>query len=322
VTISDDLQRLNALPTSSPYPSEPPRRSRRVEVLMRLSTMLGARTPYPNFIGRGLDLPQSEYDYDNRNFWHSFRGVVTPESMRNSRVLDIGCGWGGKTVWYAEHTGLQSIGGFDLPGVFDPSVAMEFATAHEVADKCEFKTGYAEEIPYESSAFDFAVMDDVLEHVSDPRTVLSECSRVLTPGGILVCRFPSIKMVKAHHFDRATTLPGMHYLANMKVWAGGLNHYLLHNRAAVRYDPFPRVKQSDFGTAVTSDLSGLDLRAFEQLVAESPFEPTLLTLTGVPAKRLEDTPSLVAEVYERLRSMPILREALSSSIAFVGTYRA
>jgi SAM-dependent methyltransferase len=293
-----------------------------VEALMRLSTMLSARTPYPNYIGRGSDLPQSEYDYDNRNFWLSFDGVVTPESMRGRRVLDIGCGWGGKTVWHAEHTGLENIAGFDLPGVFEPLVAMEFATVHGVAEKCEFKTGYAEEIPYEASGFDMAVMDDVLEHVSDPRAVLSECARVLVPGGILVCRFPSIKMVKAHHFDRATTLPGMHYLASMKVWAGGLNHYLLHNRAGVRYEPFPRTKQSSFGTIVTSDLSGLDLQAFQELVAESAFDTTFLTLTGIPAKRLADAPRLVSGVYERLRSMPQLREALSSSIAFVGSKRA
>jgi ubiquinone/menaquinone biosynthesis C-methylase UbiE len=286
--------------------------------MMNLANRLGARASWPDYEAKGLELPRGEYDYDNRNFWQAFGGAVTEADLRGRDLLDVGCGWGGKAVWCAEHAGVRHVAGFDVPGTFDPEVAQAFARERHVEGVCEFTTGYAESLPYPDSRFDIAMMDDVLEHVADPRAVLSECARVLRPGGILIARFPSIRMIRAHHFDRAITLPGMHYLADMKTWAGGLNYYLDHNTAGVRYTRFLAVKQSAFGRVVTSDLSGLDWQSFKSLVEESKFDTRYLAMTGLPPRRRESTSAPVRLTYTALRSVPVLRERLSSSIAFVG----
>lgn len=47
-------------------------------------------------------------------------------------------------------------------------------------------------LPYEDSTFDLVVHSDTLEHVDNPKHALSECRRVLRPGGALCFTVPII----------------------------------------------------------------------------------------------------------------------------------
>ena len=72
---------------------------------------------------------------------------------------------------------------------------------------------------YPDQAFDVVTVWDVLEHTSDPRALLSECQRVLKPGGLLVLncpdsdswvaramgrRWPMLLTVHLYYFTRRT----------------------------------------------------------------------------------------------------------------------
>lgn len=46
------------------------------------------------------------------------------------------------------------------------------------------------DIPFESSFFDAAILDNVLEHIEDPRPILLEVSRVLKHRGLLMIGVP------------------------------------------------------------------------------------------------------------------------------------
>lgn len=48
----------------------------------------------------------------------------------------------------------------------------------------------AEDLPYQDGLFDTVVATDVLEHVLDLHRTVSECLRVLRPGGTLIVRVP------------------------------------------------------------------------------------------------------------------------------------
>lgn len=56
-----------------------------------------------------------------------------------------------------------------------------------------------EGIPYEDDSFDLVVASHVIEHVKDPIGLISECVRVLKPGGKLYVEAPS---------ERSLLLPG------------------------------------------------------------------------------------------------------------------
>jgi SAM-dependent methyltransferase len=61
-------------------------------------------------------------------------------------------------------------------------------------------------LSFASNSFDAVVCTEVLEHVSDPRRVVSECARVLKPGGVMLITVPFLYQIHAdpHDFGRYT----------------------------------------------------------------------------------------------------------------------
>lgn len=277
------------------------------------------RTPH---LYRGEDVEKVEWEYGKADyFWEVLGDRVGIEVLNEKEVIDVGCGWGGKVIRYAEATTAKSFAGFDLPGVFDPEVPARYARERGLTN-CSFTMGYAENIPYPSDRFDVAIVEDVLEHVEDPERTVMECWRVLRPGGLMVARFPSIRMMGAHHFDRALVYPGLHYVLPMRTWAAGLNYRLLHSDGRLRYEPFSEVVPTRYHKGVTRNLNGLDLASFKRIVALSGFKVRALDLVGYPTtkfrQRLGKAGGPLSSLYEALRSRDRLRELLSMSIVFVG----
>ena len=65
--------------------------------------------------------------------------------------------------------------------------------------------GLGEELPFRNDAFDFAICCNVLDHVSEPDTILREIHRVLRPDGRLffdVDTFSMLGLVKWHAFTK------------------------------------------------------------------------------------------------------------------------
>ena len=287
-----------------------------MEGVMRVTTRFGRRVHSTPHYG-GSDEDKVEYEYAAADdFWEAMEYRVTLADLSGKDVLDVGCGWGGKIIRYAELGSVRRVAGFDLPGVFDPEVPTGLAAKHGVAN-CHFTTGYAEDIPFGSSEFDVAIMEDVLEHVADPIRVLGECLRVLRPGGMLVARFPSFRMATAHHLDRALSYPWLHYLVPLRVWAAGLNDYLLRYPDRASYEPFSRVHATPYRTGITRDLNGLDLASFRRIVTASGFEIREIALAKFPRKSFK-THRWQWAAYEILRRIPSLREPLARTLVFVG----
>jgi SAM-dependent methyltransferase len=229
-------------------------------------------------------------------------------------VLDVGCGWGGKAIYLAEALRPGRVEGFDLPGVFDPSVPLAFAAERGVTG-CDFRTGYAETIPYGEVEFDLLLCEDVLEHVEDPAKVLAECRRVLRPNGLLIAFFPSFRMLDAHHLDRAVVWPGLHYLLSMRTWAAGLNAYLLE-RPEAAFEPFSEVASSRFHPCVPRDLNGMSYRQFASIAASSGLDQVHLALVPRPTPD-NGRSRWLKRAYRALFRVPGLNEVLAQRILFV-----
>lgn len=82
----------------------------------------------------------------------------------------------------------------------DPSAAM---LAHAAARGIEVVEGTAEDLPFQDSSFDHALVVTTICFVDSPAQMLAEARRVLKPGGRLVIGF----------IDRESAL-GQHYLAH------------------------------------------------------------------------------------------------------------
>ena len=113
-------------------------------------------------------------------------------SRRGGRLFEIGCGSGRQLL-------AMRAAGWDVQGVdFDPeAVAVARSGGLDVA------VGDVRDLDLDASQFDAIVMAHVLEHVFDPIGLLTECNRLLKPGGTLVSITPNGASLGHRIFKRA-----------------------------------------------------------------------------------------------------------------------
>jgi ubiquinone/menaquinone biosynthesis C-methylase UbiE len=130
------------------------------------------------------------------------------EMFRGMEVLDIGCGAAGKTVYYAS-LGAKKVIGLEILEKYRKE-AENLAEKKGYADKFEFICANAAETGLESSTIDTVIINDAMEHVSDPPGVLKECVRLLKPGGKLFINFPPYFHPYGAHLSDAISVPWVH----------------------------------------------------------------------------------------------------------------
>ncbi len=186
--LDEQIARLQAISTS-PHAPEPPARSLAVEAMMRLVTHTGVRLETPHLHG-GTDAEKVEYEYRFANsFWEVLQGVAGPEALAGKRVLDVGCGWGGKDLQYAETLGLAGIVGFDLPGIYKPEVTQAEARARGL-DTCTIMTGDAEDMPVDDASCaraEDAISESVTNRKPSPLSSPTPAAIVPMSRSPLVC---------------------------------------------------------------------------------------------------------------------------------------
>ncbi len=102
-------------------------------------------------------------------------------SLEGKRVLDLGCGVGEYVRAFARR-GADALGcDIELPRLRE---ARRRGTVDVLA-------GAGEMLPLRDGSLDVAVLNEVIEHVSDERATLREVGRVLAPGGVCVIFAPN-----------------------------------------------------------------------------------------------------------------------------------
>lgn len=135
----------------------------------------------------------------------------TQEQMfQGKTVLDIGCGGGGKTCYYATYGPKKMIGIDIVPHYAEEGNA--FAREKGLSDVVSFMTGDAARMTFADNTFDTIIMNDAMEHVGEPEKTLEECFRVLKPGGHLYINFPPYYHPYGAHLSDAIGIPWVHAL--------------------------------------------------------------------------------------------------------------
>ncbi len=114
---------------------------------------------------------------------HEERYIFAGQFVRDKAVLDVACGAGIGTH-YLLTAGAKSCIGLDID-----SPTIDYARA--VYKGCEFSQCDATNLCVPDNSMDVVVSFETIEHLKDHLKFLSECNRVLKPGGILVCSTPN-----------------------------------------------------------------------------------------------------------------------------------
>lgn len=106
-------------------------------------------------------------------------------NLSSKKLLDIGCGNGISTIAFA-------LNGFEVTAVEPDSSntigagAIREMKNHYQIENLEIYEAYAEDILFEEESFDIVYIRQAMHHANDLRKFLSEASRVLKKGGILI----------------------------------------------------------------------------------------------------------------------------------------
>jgi len=99
------------------------------------------------------------------------------------RLLEVGCGIGTDLVRFAK-------GGARVTGVDLSQTAIDLARANVrwqgLEDRADLQVGNAEDLPFADASFDVVYGHGVVQYTVDPERLLSECRRVLAPGGAAI----------------------------------------------------------------------------------------------------------------------------------------
>jgi SAM-dependent methyltransferase len=173
-----------------------------MDLVVEAALWLNRRLPRRSLERRESSDAYAEWEYETgRAVFVEHFGA---ERLRGARVLDVACGPGGKTAWYAETA--DWVFGVDL----DRSHLVEarrYGGARGVAARLRFAAADAVRLPLRDASVDAVTANDAMEHFADPAGVLAELGRVVRPGGAAFVTFPPYRSANGAHLYDYVRLP-------------------------------------------------------------------------------------------------------------------
>jgi ubiquinone/menaquinone biosynthesis C-methylase UbiE len=122
-------------------------------------------------------------DLDQYHFekLHHLLRLVDFEGQRGQRVLELGCGAGTDLMRFAKAGALVT--GVDIAPSAIALAKQNFAQQGLQAD---LRESDGERLPFPDASFDFVYAHGVVQYTADDRALVTECQRVLAPGGTAV----------------------------------------------------------------------------------------------------------------------------------------
>ncbi len=147
-----------------------------------------------NTVWGGEDIHVGLYEAPNESIFDASRRTVErmaeriPELDGDSRVLDIGAGYGGAARFLAQHHGCRVVA-LNLSEK-ENDRARQMNRQQCLDELIEVIDGSFEDLPFDNRHFDIVWSQDAILHSGNRRKVLEEVARVLVAGGYFLFTDP------------------------------------------------------------------------------------------------------------------------------------
>lgn len=122
-------------------------------------------------------------------------------------VLDVGCGLGANLAHICA-LGARHVIALDVDSAPIKRSRNILSSRHPaLAARVQFVTADAANMPLENHSVDTIISADTFEHIPDLDSALSECARILKPGGLLYAYFPPFFAPWGAHMTNWIRLP-------------------------------------------------------------------------------------------------------------------
>ena len=255
----------------------------------------------PNVKGRESGEAYSRWEHE----WglDTSRNYLEPSGdVKGKKILDVGCGLGGKTVAYVER-GAKAVFGADILESNAVASQLYAADSGQVAGRSGFLVGDAALLPFGDEVFDTVVANDAMEHFARPGEALAEMRRVIRPGGAVWIFFtPHFSPLGSHLYDYIYT-PWCHLLFSRARIESAIRE-ILRRRGEQGVEEPLEIRVSEIMRSYDEDLNHMSVRRFFRLVGLT----TGLSVTDVelrPAKYRWLAP---------LTRLPLVRELVTGFV--------
>lgn len=207
------------------------------------------------------------------------RRYTAEEMFRDKTVLDIGCGAGGKTMYYAAQ-GAKQVMGMDVVERYRAE-AETLARELGCGDVFSFLCRDAADTSLPADSVDTVIMNDAMEHVSRPEAVLAECARILKPGGRLYVNFPPYGHPYGAHLSDLISIPWVHVFFRDKTLIAAyktLSRTVPDGAERVAF----RIGKDAAGREIFSYINKMTLKRFEDIRKKSSAGGILQRRTASP----------------------------------------
>jgi SAM-dependent methyltransferase len=240
-----------------------------VDVLLELVVGVNRLLPRPRIYGRESETAYSLWEYETgRDIFTQHFGA---ERLRGALVLDVGCGLGGKTAWYAE-AGARGVVAIDL--AWDHVVqTARFSDSRGQAARVHVARADAMRLPFADGTFDLVTANDSMEHFADPQAALLELSRVLRPGGSLCLYFTPYRSPLGSHLYDHVKIPWCQVVLPRPLLYATLARAVRdEERARGGADADARAAERcrEIVRYFENDVNGITVRRFGAIVAATP----------------------------------------------------
>lgn len=265
-----------------------------------------------------LGSSSSKYRSELAYPWDQYFGFDLATFLRGKSVLDLGCLTGGRSVAWFERYGLSQITGIDvLPEYIE--AATQFAAIRKVS--ANFVQGVGELLPFGDDSFDAILSFDVLEHVQDIRKTMSECLRVLKPGGTFFLVFPGYFQPLEHHLGGATKTPCLQWFFGGKTLVRAYYEVLAERPDSEWYRrKSPELAPWERGNTI----NGTTVRQFKHLINEGGWRivaESKLAIgsigRNVTSHRAASAARVISKILSPLTGVPGVQEFIRHRITFV-----
>jgi SAM-dependent methyltransferase len=252
---------------------------------------------------------------DGCRFFDHYKGYLDMHRLTGLKVLDLGCGYGGRTLFYAAKCAAAHVVGIEpFPQLVDrcEQLRQEFN-----CENAEFRIGRAERMPFADGTFDAVLSFDVLEHVDDPALSFREIRRVLKSTGFAWVVFPTYLGARASHLDFITRVPALHRLFDPATIVSVVNAEVSRSHGKYPVGKLPSPRLSTLGHLTRPNLNGLTRREALHLITAAALDvrferisPFVRATDPIPAARPLNW------LLEKWQSLTQLPELLIGSLAY------
>jgi len=251
-----------------------------------------------------------QWEFDQAE--HSYSAFQPYIELKGKNVLDVGCGLGGKELFYLQK-GARSVTGLDISQTNVRIARSCFAERQpDPGQRLRLVVADAAAMPFADNSFDVAISTYTFEHLADPAGVLGEMQRVIKPGGEVFISFPPYFSPWGAHLTDWIRFPWCQVLFSERAL---LNVARTIEESEQIHASLPEFARIDLAEAVElPHVNKLTVAGFERFLETSSLKVVSKVHRPVGAEMAR----VLRPILSLATKIPLLREMFTSSVVLVG----